>query len=397
MPSWVKFSAEGRVRFETLHGVQFNPKDNTYLLQRLRLNLTATPSSSLRLVLQAQDARVFFTNASPIPASQKDAIDLRIGYAEIGNYETRALTLRAGRQGLDFGEGRLLSDGDWSNVGRSFEAMRLTFRYSRLRLDAFSGVSDKISIDSLAAPTPGEHFHGMYASLSKIIPKAALEPYLFWKLEHKVKGEMGKLGNLDERTVGLRWVGDVPHGIDYGMESAVQRGTFASEPVSAWATHLIVRYSFRDPRHMPKIWAEVNRGSGDLDSKDGRHGAFDTLFGSSHDKFGVADQFCWTNLTHSRVGLQFRASNKLAISTAENWLWLTDSHDGIYSSGKVAIISNGLNGAFIGHEPDLQAKWKMRQRTQIDFSAGHVFAGRFLHAANHTGFNSVVMSVTQGF
>lgn len=397
LPAWIRFSAEDRVRVETLHDVQFNSKDNTYLLQRLRLNLTATPSSSLRVVLQAQDARVFFTSVSPPSSSQYAPLDLRIGYVEIGNLETRALTLRAGRQGLDFGEGRLLSDGDWSNVGRSFEAARLTFRYRRLRVDAFSGASDKISVDGLAAPTPGEHFHGLYASLGKFIPRASVEPYLFWKLEHKVKGEISKLGNLDEKTVGVRWVGDIPRGMDYGMEAALQRGSFADEPISASATHLIVRYSFRDPRHLPKIWAEVNRGSGDRDRKDGRHGAFDTLFGSSHDKFGVADQFSWTNLMHTRIAFQYRASAKLTIGTAQNWFWLTNRHDGLYLSGKVVIASDGSNGSFIGHEPDLQAKWKISRHTQADFAAGHIFAGRFLKSTNHSGFNSVVLSVTQGF
>lgn len=397
LPCWIKFSAEERLRVETLHDVQFGLKDNTYLLERLRLNLIAAPTESVRLVLQAQDARVFFTTASPPPATQQDPIDLRIGYLEIGDRETRAVTLRAGRQGLDFGEGRLVADPNWSNVGRSFDALRLTFRSHRMRIDAFTGISDKIFIDGFATPTPGEHFDGLYASFDKLVPKAVVEPYFFWKMEHKVRGEIIKTGNLDEKTAGLRWVGEIPNRVDYGIESAWQRGSYATEPISAWASHLMLRYTFRDSKHAPKIWGEFNRGSGDGNAKDGIHHAFDTLYPSSHDKFGAADQFCWTNLTHARAGVQYSPAQKLTLGAAENWFWLTNRRDGIYSSGKVSIASNGAGGAFIGHEPDLQAKWKMSRQTQVDLAAGHIFAGSFLQATHHRDLNSVVIGLTQGF
>ncbi len=385
------------MRVETLAGVQFRAKDNTYLLHRMRLSLDATPLDSLRFFLQAQDARVFFTNVTPPPSTQKDPIDLRLGYVELGNRETRALTLRAGRQGLEFGEGRLLSDGNWSNVGRTFDAARLTVRSKRMQLDAFSGVSDKIAIDGFAMPTPGEHFHGLYASFAKLAPAAVVEPYAFWKLEHGVKGEIGRSGNLDEKTAGVRWAGSLPDRFDYGMEAAIQRGSYAGEPLSAWAAHTMLRYSGRNARHAPKAWVELNRGSGDSDAKDGRHEAFDTLFPGNHDKVGAADQFCWTNLTHARAAFQQKAGAGVSFGAAENWLWLTNRRDGIYGSGKVTIASNGLEGNFIGHEPDVQAKWKVSRLTQLEFTAGHVFAGHFLRATNHTGMNSVVVSVSQGF
>jgi hypothetical protein len=390
LPSWVRLSGEVRWRSETLDGVQFKGTSNAYLLQRLRLNLDLTPRPWLRIAVQTQDARVFFTNVSPVPSSQKDPIDLRLGYLQVGNAESGPVTLRAGRQGLEFGEGRLLADPNWSNVGRSFDAVRL-------RVDAFTAVSDKIFIDGLATPTPGEHFDGAYASLERVVPKAVIEPYLFWKMEHKVKGELVKSGNLDEKTAGVRWVGEAPLRLDYGTESAFQRGSYATEPISAWATHFVLRYSFRDRSHAPKVWVEFNRGSGDGNPKDGVHGAFDTLFPSSHDKFGVADQFCWTNLTHVRGGFQWKAASKLTLGVAENWFWLSSRHDGIYASGKVAVASKATGGTFIGQEPDFQAKWKVTPRTQVDFAAGHIFAGRFLKTTDHSGFNSMVVGVTQGF
>src|SRR5208337_3423382 len=62
LPKWLRLSGEGRERMEALDGVSFASGTNTYLLQRLRLSLVATPRPWLNFTFQAQDARVFFTN-----------------------------------------------------------------------------------------------------------------------------------------------------------------------------------------------------------------------------------------------------------------------------------------------------------------------------------------------
>src|ERR1700759_197144 len=121
-------------------------------------------------------------------------------------------------------------------------------------------------------------------------------------MENKLKGEIVKTGNLDEKTIGVRIIGKLPYGLDYGMESALQRGSLADEPISAWATHLIAGFSLPDTRHRTRLYAEFNRGSGDQNPKEGAPGTFDILFPSSHDKFGLTDLFCWSNLQYSREG-----------------------------------------------------------------------------------------------
>ncbi len=398
LPRWAKLSGEARLRVEALDGILFRPAGNTYLLSRVRLNFDATPGRWLRLSFQAQDSRVFFTNVSPLPSSQQDPIDLRVGFVQVGRSEESPVRLRVGRQPLDFGEGRLVADPNWSNVGRSFDAARLTLQSRGIRIDAFAGTSDKIYIDGLATLTPGEHFDGLYTSFNQVIPKAVVEPYVFWKMEHKVKGEQIKTGNLDEKTFGIRWVGKLPLRLDYGMETVLQRGSSATEPISAWATHLVTGITLPDTRHLPRLYAEFNRGSGDESPKDGVHGAFDVLFPSTHDKFGLADQFGWTNLLHVRAGLQYLVRRNLTIGAAESGFWLSTRKDGIYgSNGKLAVVSNGSDGRFIGQEPDAQARWSVTKQTQLDFAAGHIFAGEFLQKSSHTGFNSVIIGVTQGF
>ena len=296
LPRWLRFGGEERVRVETLYDVNFRLGGNTYLLNRLRLDFAATPLPWLRFVAQGQDARVFFTDVSPVPTSQQDSIDFRLGYVNIGNSEVGPLCLRIGRQGLDFGEGRLLAD----QIGPTLDdrSMPCGSRFSIAASESMHSavLPTRSTLTAMRLPLQESISMACTSHRTELFPKATVEPYLFWKMEHKLKGELVKTGNLDEKTVGVRLVGKFPYGLDYGMESALQRGSLAHEPISAWATHVVAGFSLPYPRHLTRLFAEFNRSSGDQNPKDGVHGNFDILFPSSHDKFGLADLFCWSNL-----------------------------------------------------------------------------------------------------
>ncbi|QOY89874.1 alginate export family protein [Paludibaculum fermentans] len=398
LPGWLRLGGEERVRLEALGGIGFKPASNAYLLQRLRFNLEAAPVRWLKFSFQAQDARSFLTNVSPAPSSQKDPLDLRLGYVQIGEAESGWISVRAGRQSLSFGEGRLVADPNWSNVGRTLDGVRVTVHYRGLRLDGFSGASDRIYTDGFDTPTPGQHFHGLNGLLDRLIPNAVLEPYVFWRLEHDIRGEKAGPGHLDTKTAGFRWAGRLPARMDYGVEVAVQRGRQAGEPVAAWAGHWVVGHTLKEQRHRPRVYVEFNRASGDRDARDGVHGAFDPLFPSAHDKFGVADQFTWTNSVHARSGLQYKLRQNLTIGTAYNSFWLADRHDGIYSGGKVVIGSNGQQGSHIGQEADFQLQWSATRLTAVDAGFGHIFPGEFLRKAGRgSAYNCFLLGITQRF
>lgn len=398
LPAWLRLGGEERVRLEALGGVGFKPGSNAYLLQRFRLNLDATPLRWLKFFFQTQDSRVFLSNVSPAPSSQKDPLDLRLGYVQIGDAESGILSVRAGRQSLSFGEGRLVADPNWSNVGRTLDGVRVTFHHRGVRLDFMSGAFDRIYTDGVDTPTPGEHFHGINGLLDRLVPNAILEPYLFWRLEHGLRGEKSGLGPLDTKTAGLRWAGRLPGRVDYGFEVAVQHGRQAGEAVAAWAGHWVVGHTLAEPRHRSRLYVELNRASGDRDPQDGAHGAFDPLFPSAHDKFGVADQFTWTNSVHARSGVQHRLRPDLTFGAAYNSFWLANRQDGIYSGGKLLIASNGLQGTHIGYEADVQMQWNATRLTAVDVGFGHIFPGEFLRKAGRgSPYNCFLLGITQRF
>lgn len=399
LPSWLRIGGEDRLRFENLDNVGYTSVTDGYLLQRLRLNVDLKPASWIRFSFQGQDSRVFGQNTLPAPNTQKDQMDLRIGYVELGS-ESGHVALRIGRQLLQFGEQRLFGDPDWSNVGRSFDAARLTLRSSWGRADLFTAAYVKVDQLSFSEPTPGQHLDGAYGALTKIVPGASIEPYLFWRMEHNQKSELGHLGNVDEKTLGVRFAGKVPGNVDYSIEAAHQTGTWVTDPISAWAAHWLLGYTLPAPMQRLRVYGEFNQASGDSAPKDGRWGTFDLLFPAGHDKLGFDDLFGWSNIRHFRGGGEYKFRPSLSLILALNNYWLNSPTDSLYSSsGKsIARSTAGTAGTFVGTEIDAQARWVVRRGTIAHLGVGRLVPGEFLkHTTTGLPYTLFTISLTQQF
>ncbi len=380
LPAWLRWSGEERVRVEGLSGIGYREASDLYTLNRLRINLQVAPVRWLKFNFQGQDSRVFGGNVRPAPSSQKDSMDLRLAYLELGDAEKQPLVLRVGRQSLVFGEGRLVADPNWSNTGRTFDALRATFQHRGIRLDAFAASVVRMRDGEFNRRVDRDNFHGLYGSLERLIPNATIEPYLLWRLAPAVKGELGAAGRLDAKTGGVRWVGKLPVGFDYGVEVASQRGRYAGDRIEAWASHFVVGHTLPDPRRLPRLFVEYNHATGDKDPKDGLRGSFDQLYPSAHDKFGMADQFMWSNLRHARTGFEIKARPAIVLSASYHSFWLASASDGLYAPGAklVARRPDGSAGRHVAQELDLQALWTVLKTTQVNFGYGHIFPGGFL-------------------
>src|SRR5262245_39525697 len=371
LPRWLRFSGEYRARFEGLNGSGFRSSANdAYVLNRVRLNTTFIPTSWLKAQIQAQDAQVFWRNTKPDAPPFEDTLDVRQAYLEFGNSETNKLSVRVGRQELAFGEQRLVGHVSWLNTARSFDAVRATYRAKNVRVDAFAASVVNIKDGEFNKRTDGNNFHGAYAVLGAIVPKATVEPYFFWRESGGQRSENGVGGKLDFKTVGARWVGKLPARFDYGVEVAGQTGSLGPDDVRAWGGHWLIGYSLK-ARYAPRIIAEYNYATGDRALGDGRRGGFDQLYPTPHDKTGLADQVGWKNIHHTRAGLELKPSDKLSTSGGYHSWWLASTTDGLYNvaGALVARDPNGTGGRHIGQEADVQASYAISP--QIQLSGGY--------------------------
>ncbi|PWU04088.1 MAG: hypothetical protein C5B51_17495 [Terriglobia bacterium] len=380
LPPWLRVGGLYRVRFEDFLHRSFRPdQDDAHLLTRFRADLTVQPLSWMKFAFEAQDARIYFQQSVPNAPPHENPMDLRIGYLELGDADRRSVTLRAGRQELNFGEQRLLGSFDWINVGRSFDALRVIVRHSGYRLDLFASSVVVPTDRGFDKPRTGHNLHGLYGHIEKWVPGAAIEPYILWHMAPDQVSENGVKAHLDQKTSGLRWAGKAGD-IDYGMEIALQTGCVGPDRVRAWGGHWTAGYTFSAVSWKPRLSAEYNYATGDRDPHDGVRGTFDNLYPSPHDKYGLADQVGWRNIHDFRAGWDAKLSTKLSVAANyHNW-WLAIGHDALYSpmGAVVARSSDNSAGTHVGQETDLEGSFGVSSHVQVSMGLGHIFPGRFL-------------------
>ena len=328
-PKWLTLRGEFRDRMEGGSNIGFaSGRDDLYCLNRFRFDVAVKPSPLFAVLVQAQDARVQRKDIGPTTAPFRDTFDLRQAYADIGNTQKGPFTLRVGRQELFFGEQRLVGHLTWVNSARSFDGVRATFRTKGFKLDAFGTSVVRILDGQFDKSGNGNRFAGAYGSATTWIPKATVEPYVFWRGDQAQKAERGDIGSLSAATIGTRWVGKLPASFDYGAEMAYQTGSLGSDTVGAWAGHWIVGKMLDSARKL-RVAEEYNFASGDSNPTDGNRQTFDQLYPTGHDKMGLADQVGWKNIRDLRSIVEVTPHKGWPVTASLHSWWLADTHDAL--------------------------------------------------------------------
>jgi hypothetical protein len=399
LPKWIRFSGEERMRFEGYTGLLYKPgNDDYYLLNRARFNLTLRPLPWLKFFAQTQDARVFWRNTTAAPPYQ-DTWDLRQAYVELGDSDKSHFGLRVGRQELLYGDERLLGPATWSNTTRTFDAARLLLREGNYKLDVFASSVVVLTDGEVGSVQAGNNLHGLWGGIANLIPGGSVEPFVLWRVQPRVKSELGHTGNMDVKIGGIYWGGKAK-AWDYSGDVVFQHGDYAGDRVAAFGEHWITGYSFKSKPMSPRFALEYNYASGDKDPKDGRRGTFDSLYASVHDKIGFADQIGWKNIHHGRVFGEIRTLPKLQLSGRYNIYWLADPHDALYTAQGAVVSrqSDGSAGRWVGQEVDFIVTYPWTKFAQVSGGVSRIIPGTFLERTTpgHS-YTSPYVSITTQF
>ncbi|MDP9170348.1 MAG: alginate export family protein [Acidobacteriota bacterium] len=379
LPPWIRFDGEFRTRFEGYTGGSFKPDTtDTYILTRLKLDLTIKPTAWLKFFGEVYDANAIAK--SPALPPFQNIWDLRQAFGELGDSEKGMFDLRAGRQEINLGDQRLVGASPWTNAERTFDAVRGEIRHRGYRLDLITASVVNVVDGTWDHHQQGNNLHGLYGGMEKLVPGATIEPYIFWRLQPRVRNEAGVIANMDEKVPGLRWVGKVPGGLDYGTEMVKEFGSLGSDRIHAWAGHWVVGETLKSVWSAPRFYIEFNHASGDRNAKDGSRGTFDQLYPSGHDKYGLSDQIGWRNMNDARAGIETRPLRKLGVNVEYNNWYLASRFDAMYNSSGTALFrsATGVAGSHIGQELDFIATWTVVKPLQIQGGFGHIFPGEFL-------------------
>jgi hypothetical protein len=379
LPAWWKLSLEIRGRAETYQGLGgiAGQGDSEYL-HRLRLSSTFTVRPWLHVFAQMQDSRAPGYDRGPAPGSVADPFDLRLAYVELGALGEQPWALRAGRQPLVFGDMRLVSTSNWSNVGPAFDAVRVTHKSTRMRLDWFASLA-VVPGEGFDRPRTDKKLAGFYSSFDLRKDTASVDLYSFWKSNLRAVDELGQSGHLNVFTYGLRSVGRAGGGFDYNVEVAVQRGRIVETPLAAWAGHWEVGCTLRGGRKAPRVWIEYNYATGDNDPRDGRRQTFEQLYPSQLGVVGRAADFASRNLHEPLAGIEWRPFQRWRFRGTYRAFWLATTQDALYTlSGAVFVYKPDAAHTRVGEEAGIWAICQASRRLQLWLGYANLTPGPYL-------------------
>ena len=277
----VELGGEVRPRSEVRTEVANEGGDGTLELttMRARASVSARLAGGVRAFVQLQDVRTWGSESSTTDP-RADALDLHQGWVELGDPETGAWSLKAGRQELSYGGQRLIGALNWAQQGRSFDGVRLRVRpVAALTVD---GVAMRLAEDDVGLPDAG--LYGVYGTLAAA---GSLEGYLLYN--HAGPGPLlpPDVVPVEQYTVGGRWAG-AWGGVTWRVEAAYQGGERGEETVSASLVGARVGTGLGEAAEAS---VGYDRLSGDDDPLDGESRVFDTLFATNHKFYGFMDLF----------------------------------------------------------------------------------------------------------
>ncbi|MCP5109558.1 MAG: alginate export family protein, partial [bacterium] len=246
LPSWLRLGMELRGRVESVTGLGFERgADDAYYLHRLRLNAAVEPTDWLRFAVEVQDSRAG-ARRTPVPGGVENTFDVRGASVELGRVGEPGWALRVGRQTLRYGNERLVGRADWGNVGRRFDAARLTYQSKRAKLDWFAATLAPSIRDGFDRFETDQRLFGFYAAFPELFAGAELQPFAFMK----------RAPGVDVVASGARVVGKLPAKFDYSGEAVFETGDVLGEDLRAWAGYAIIGRTVGGGKRAPRVYAE---------------------------------------------------------------------------------------------------------------------------------------------
>jgi hypothetical protein len=382
LPKWISFGWEERFRYEGYNdsGVKLNNYDS-YILLRSRLAMTIRPVPWIKFVTQLQDSRPFMQKP-PYGPPNLNGWDLKLAYAELGDPEKQWISLRVGRQVINYNN-TIIADSEWRNQARSYDAVVTNLHYRRYRVGLFAASAVVPLAEGISHHQEGNNIYGAYGRIEHVLPNSAIEPFILWRVQPSVAIETTaklKNGKQDEKAYGARLKGLALKSLDYSAEWIGEHGNDGPNSIDAWGTTLGAGYRVDRMWWKPRMFWQYDYASGDRNPTDGKHRTFDTMYPTAHDRFGITDQFGWQNIIAERAGLTIEPRHRWNVTAQYLDFWLASASDALYntSGGVIVRDTTGKSGTHIGQEVDAYTWYELNRHVNVGVGLGHIFGGEFL-------------------
>jgi len=317
----------------------------------------------------------------PRPIDEKK-LDFQAAFFEVGTGDERNwIKLRAGRQELEYGSGRLIDVREGPNVRLSFDGFMVKSKLNRWIVDGFTMRPD---LDK-----PGffdnelNHqvsFWGAYATRS--LPKKINLDLYYLGLDRKEATFQRGTAHEVRHSIGgriSRPVATEQPGWDFDCEALWQFGRFGLNNIEAWTVASETGYRFTTGRLKPRFSSKADISSGDHPGSSAL-GTFNPLFPKGN-YFGVLATTGPGPINFIDLHPRVETTLPRNVTASFDWIfqWRESLDDGVYAvPGFLVRAADGSRARFVGHRPGTEIRWQASRHLWFQGDYGLFFAGDFL-------------------
>lgn len=388
--SW-GFKVSGEERFRAEHKQDFDLngslKDNgNQFYNRFRLGLSASLTDEylkpkVDVFIEGLDAQ---TGGYRIKAAsnQVDDMDLHQAYVNVSNILGSDFSIKAGRQEMKYGKGRLIASPVWANRIRALDGGVLHYQHEGLWADLLYGQDVKYDNEKFNTSRSEDFLSGIYGGFQKHKIAPLVETYFLSQTDLKGTNDTARY------TVGARLVMKIIAGITMDVEIPYQFGhtgsaTVTKKDIRAYAFHVDLSKSWESSTWKPKLSLAYDDASGDQDASDTTSNTFVPLYQTTHDPYGIIDLFRWQNVRNPEISATFFPTDKFRFATQADFFWLNSKADSWYNSSGSAFRTNTqAEHQYVGWEASLRGCYAFSKNVNAEAGYAHFFTGGY---ASDTG------------
>ncbi len=377
LSAYLTLGLDIRERYEYFHNLDWgrDPHASTgYLIQRAMPYADIHIGGHFRYFFQLTSNLVWGRDPKPL---DRDDLDLLQSFVSLS---FGSLTLRGGRQEIEYADSRLVSIREGPNVRLAFDGVRLMQRVHKWQIDAFalSPVRVRPGVFDDGAE-PGEWFWGVYATGPVLSRELGLDAYYLGLLRPNAAFEQGTSREL-RHSFGARIWGEAAQ-FDYNLELVYQLGSFGAGRINAWMVALDLGYTLEGLPTEPRVGAQVNATSGDSDPRSPDLQTFNPLFPRGA-YFSQANLIGPLNHIDVHPALTLHPVEGLEILLDWDFFWRESLGDGLYLPSTLLQVPGAGNPArYIGDQGAVLIQWQATRHVRLAVTYSHFFAGPFLAQA----------------
>lgn len=398
--TYVSFGGELRAELDRAQHEDWgagNVGRNIFLLQRYQLHADLHLSGRIRIFGQLRSGLESGRKNGPRPIDE-DQLNVQNLFIDLIPYKGMddRMTIRLGRQELQYGSGRLLDVREGPNLRLYFDGAKVAYTSPKWNVDAFLMAASRVKTGAFDNPiiSRKSSLWGVY-STHNVTKMLNIDLYYMGINRDEAKFDDGVAAET-RHTVGTRlWANG--NELLYNFEIGYQLGKFSAADIRAWGGSMDIAYRFANLKGAPTVKLRSDFISGDDAKGDGKLGTFNALYPNGG-YFGMNPQAGPANLLSIHPNLSWNPVENVLLSLETVFSWRQSLQDGIYlPDGTLRLGSSNSDSRYIGTAYISTVSWQISKFLSYNAGVQYFKTGDFINDVIPQHKDGVFISSLLGF